>query len=90
MKAALARLFEVAARNTGQSKIVARFLLAWWNGSTFGGFDLSDLFVLDADLAEDMATVFAHLSKRSCAAYADAYGFGREIGKLASRYLPAS
>lgn len=88
VEAALARLFEVAFRHSGQSRVVAQFLLAWWNGSTFGGFVISDLFRLDADLAADAATVFTHLSRRSTAAYVDAYGFGKEMRQLAERYLP--
>jgi len=86
VQAALARLFEVAFRHSGQSRIVAQFLLAWWNGGAWGGFVVSDLFRLDADLAVDVGTVFKHLSQRSGAAYIDAYGFGPEMRQLVDRY----
>lgn len=90
VEAALARLFEVAFRHSGQSGIVAQFLLAWWNGGAWGGFVVSDLFGLDADLAADIATVFTHLSRRSTAAYVDAYGFGPQMRRLVDRYRPRS
>jgi hypothetical protein len=35
--AALERLIQVAQGDTGQSRIVANFLLAWWNAEECGG-----------------------------------------------------
>ena len=40
--AALERLIDIAQRDTGQSRRVADFLLAWWNAGECGGFDLTD------------------------------------------------
>ncbi len=40
-KAAFHRLVAIAQRDTGQSRRVADFLLAWWNAGECGGFDLT-------------------------------------------------
>lgn len=50
--AALHRLLAVAKGDTGQSGVVARFLLGVYNGSDFK-FDLTDLRYLDSNLVED-------------------------------------
>jgi ParB/RepB/Spo0J family partition protein len=54
---ALNRLIDIARRETGQSKRVADFLLAWWNATSCGGFDLSDLWGVDIEIADDMVEV---------------------------------
>ena len=54
---ALGRLCEVAKRDTGQSRRVANFLLAWHNAPENGGWDPVDLWNLDTDLAQDVLTV---------------------------------
>lgn len=54
---ALNRLIDIARRDTGQSKHVADFLLAWWNATSCGGFDLSDLWGVDLEIADDMIEV---------------------------------
>ena len=41
---AVDRLFEIASSDTGQSARVARFLMAWWNGTDLGDFPIADLF----------------------------------------------
>ena len=43
-RTALERLIRVAQSDTGQSRIVANFLLAWWNAAECGGFDLTDVW----------------------------------------------
>jgi hypothetical protein len=50
--AALQRLIKVAQGDTGQSGVVARFLLGLYNGPDFK-FDLTDLRYLDSNLVED-------------------------------------
>jgi hypothetical protein len=55
-EAALRRLLPVAQRDTGQSSVVARFLLNLYNGERFP-FDLTDLRRLDFDLFEDCMAV---------------------------------
>ncbi|WP_226998738.1 DUF7673 family protein [Tardibacter chloracetimidivorans] len=81
-QAALDRLLTVALSDTGQSRITANFLLAWWNASDWGGFDIADLFSVDRAIAADMTTLFAFLGQQGVATYADAFGRRAEIVKL--------
>ena len=55
--AALGRLCAIARRDTGQSRRVANFLLAWHNAAENGGWDPSDLWNVDTAVAEDLLTV---------------------------------
>ncbi|KXV21952.1 hypothetical protein AD933_00710 [Acetobacter malorum] len=57
-RAALARLIKIAKGDTGQSRRVADFLLAWWNAGSCGSFDLTSLWALDRAIVEDMTVVF--------------------------------
>lgn len=61
--AAVRRLLVVAQRDTGQSKRIASFLLSWWNATNCGGFDLTDLWCVDHDLAIDMLTTIAMVAR---------------------------
>lgn len=72
-RAAFERLLEIARSDTGQSQRVADFVLAWWNATDLGGFDIADLFAVDRAIAEDMATVFTWLSRLNNARYPEAY-----------------
>lgn len=85
---ALVRLFELARHDSGQSRIAADFLLAWWNAQYHGGFDIAGLFSLDGAVARDIATVVAHLSRCSSAVHADAFGHGDEMLALIARWRP--
>ncbi len=73
MHAALDRLLGVARHDTGQSRRVANFILAWWNADSLGGFDLSDIFAVDREIARDMATVVRRLAGAPVAEYPEAY-----------------
>jgi ParB family chromosome partitioning protein len=53
---ALAQLLAVARRDTGQSRRVADFLLAWHNAQENGGWDPADLWAVDAKIADEMLT----------------------------------
>lgn len=53
---ALHRLVEVARRDTGQSQVCGRFLLAIYNSYAFP-FNLTDLRMLDRSLWEDCISV---------------------------------
>jgi hypothetical protein len=66
---ALQRLLKIARSDTGQAKRVADFILAWWNADSLGGFDIADLFALDAKIAADVATVFSWLARQDEAVY---------------------
>ena len=51
---ALTRLIEIAQKDTGQSRRVADFLLAWHNAAENGGWDVTDLWNVDQSIADDM------------------------------------
>jgi hypothetical protein len=72
-RAAFERLLRYARSDTGQSRRVANFILAWWNAEDLGGFDIADVFAVDMAIGQDMATVFTWLAGRSNAEYPDAY-----------------
>lgn len=55
-EAALRRLLPVAQRDTGQSSVIARFLLNLYNGDRFP-FDMTDLRRLDYELFDDCIAV---------------------------------
>lgn len=69
---ALARLLNIAKSDTGQSKRVADFLLSWWNATSCGGFDLTDFWSVDAEIADDMLDVIGLV--RQTRAYPDILG----------------
>lgn len=69
---ALTRLITIAKRDNGQSKRVADFLLSWWNATSCGGFDLTDLWGVDAEIADDMLAVIGLI--RETRAHPDTLG----------------
>ncbi|MFJ3465715.1 ParB/RepB/Spo0J family partition protein [Achromobacter spanius] len=69
---ALTRLITIAERDTGQSKRVADFLLSWWNATSCGGFDLTNLWGVEAEIADDMLAVIGLI--RQTRAYPDTLG----------------
>jgi hypothetical protein len=70
---AFERLLDVARSDTGQSRRVADFVLAWWNPESLGRFDITDVFAVDRELATAMATVFSWLARQSTAVYPEEY-----------------
>ena len=78
---ALERLIGIAGGHTGQSGRVANFLLAWWNAGECGGFDLTDLWGVDADIAADMVAVFGLVAARG--QYPDTLGYGQQFEAIA-------
>ena len=63
-RAALDRLLAIARSDTGQSRRVANFLLAWWNAGSCGGFDLTDLWMGDRAIADDSLAVARLIAAR--------------------------
>lgn len=63
-KAALVRLYEVAQGDTGQCRIIVRFLAGLYNGSAYP-FDLTDLRSIDDALFEDCMSVL-RMDARHC------------------------
>lgn len=85
-KAALRHLLDIAASDTGQSRRVANFLLAWWNATDCGGFDFTDLWMLDREIAKDMLIIFAMLI--NCCSYPDNLGYGKEFESIVRAWRP--
>jgi hypothetical protein len=86
-KTALERLLDIARGDTGQSRKVANFLLAWWNAGECGGFDLTDVWGVDTAIAVDMLRVFALLA--ACRQYPDALGYGKQFDAIVRTWRPA-
>jgi len=85
-KAALERLIAIAQGNTGQSRRVADFLLAWWNAGECGSFDLTNLWGVDSDIASDMAEVFALIARVH--KYPDTLGYGEQFQQIVAEWRP--
>ena len=85
-KAALERLIAIAQSDTGQARRVADFLLAWWNAGECGGFDLTNLWSVDASIAEDMVIVFGYVARAN--AYPDALGFNVQFQSIVRGWRP--
>ncbi|MEO8130205.1 MAG: hypothetical protein ABJF23_33530 [Bryobacteraceae bacterium] len=77
---ALGRLCTILRRDTGQSRRVANFLLAWHNAEENGGRDPSDLWNVDAAVADDLLIILklASESRR----YSGDLGFEPEISAI--------
>jgi hypothetical protein len=78
--AALERLTDIAQRDTGQSRIVADFLLAWWNAGECGGFDLTDLWSVDSEIARDIVEIVRMIAQRH--QYPDTLGYRTQFNEL--------
>jgi len=83
-RAALDRLIRIAQGDTGQSRLVANFLLAWWNAGECGGFDLTDLWAVDEAIAADMLEVIAFVAR--CRRYPDTLGYDQQFQRLVSAW----
>ncbi|MDX0109027.1 hypothetical protein GOC33_24140 [Sinorhizobium meliloti] len=82
----LKKLLNIAHDDTGQGRRVANFLLAWWNAEALGGYDIADLFAVDREVSEDMATIFTYLAREEDAVYPTDYR--GEIKSLIKRWRP--
>ena len=84
MTAAEIKSFELlmsAARNdTGQSRRVADFLLAWWNATECGAWDPTSLWSLDVELGDAIVTLLGYINRSRC--YPDTLGYGPEFKEL--------
>lgn len=85
-QAALERLIRISQSNTGQSRRVASFLLAWWSATSCGGFDLTDLWAVDAAIAADMVTVFGLIANNQN--YPDVLGYADEFKPILQVWRP--
>lgn len=83
---ALERLLSIAASDTGQSRRVADFLLAWWNAGSCGGFDITTAWGLDTAIADDVISVFG-LAVR-CGSYPDTLGYSKGFERVVHAWRP--
>jgi len=83
---ALVRLVGIAQGDTGQSRRVADFLLAWWNAGSCGGFDLTNLWAIDTAIAADMVAVMGLVATHHN--YPDAYGLGPAFERIVNEWRP--
>ena len=86
MLASLYRLLALAQSDTGQARRAANFLLSWWNASSCGGFDLTDLWAVDREVADDMLVVAAFISRHN--EYPTAFGLGPQFEHLVVLWRP--
>lgn len=84
--AALWRLIEHAKRDTGQSRCVADFLLAWGNPAQCGGFDFTTMWGCDEEIVEDMIAVFAYVARNN--RYPDTLGFEADFAAIIHEWRP--
>lgn len=73
-ESAMNRLLQIANTDSGQGGKVADFLLSWWNASTCGGFDLTNLWAVDKVIADDMMTIIQFIHENHNY-YPNEYGF---------------
>lgn len=85
-RVALERLIRIANGDTGQSRRVADFLLAWWNAGNCGSFDLTELWALDDAITADMTTVFAFIARVS--KYPDSLGYEADFKAIVRAWRP--
>ena len=85
-KAALERLLAVAGYDSGQSRRVANFLLSWWNAVSYGKFDPTDMWGLDADIRIDVVTVLIFIAGHQT--YPDTPGYGPQFDRLVAEWRP--
>lgn len=83
---ALTRLLSVAKSDTGQSRLVANFLLSWWNATACGGFALNDLWGLDTVLRNDVQIVMGFIARKQV--YPDTLGLADDFQELIKTWRP--
>ena len=66
---------------------MANFLLAWWNAHECGGFDLTELWGVDSEIAQDMLLVFTWLAGGN-RHYPDALAYGTQFQQIVRRWRP--
>jgi len=83
---ALERLLDIARSDTGQSRRVADFLLAWWNAGSCGSYDITNGWALDTAIAEDVCTVFRLATFSNT--YPDSLGYGPQFEAVVRAWRP--
>ncbi len=82
-RSATARLLAIANSDTGRSRRLADFLLAWRNGSHLGHFPIEHLWNVDRAISADMMmTILNFLTEQPSAVYANAFDYEDEMREL--------
>ncbi len=81
---ALMRLLRIAGSDTGQARVVADFLLAWWNPTANGRFDFVDLWSVDQEIEEDILLLLSVAVKLR--EYPDTLGYSEEFQQLVGEW----
>lgn len=84
--AALERLLAHAQGDSGQSRLVADFLLAWRNSASCVAFDLASLWSLDAAIVANMTVVFGLIGRLR--RYPDSMGYEAEFKAIVHAWRP--
>ncbi len=82
---AIEHLLAIAQRDTGQSKRVADFLLAWHNSAENGGWDPCDLWSLDNAIADEIVMLIAFIGSNP-GMYLPNWGYEPEITAVWKRW----
>ncbi|MGF6265285.1 hypothetical protein OKW34_000015 [Paraburkholderia youngii] len=85
-KQALENLLKIAQGDTGQSRHVADFLLAWWNAGQCGSYDLTTGWAVDEAIAEDMCVVLRLATRAN--SYPDTLGYGPQFEAVVREWRP--
>ncbi|KRB16382.1 hypothetical protein ASD99_08425 [Mesorhizobium sp. Root695] len=80
------RLFLVAEQDTSASRVAANFLLAWWNAGNLGGFDPTDLWLLDHDNTNDVVRLISLIGQTRI--YPDAFVPRERVVTLVKAWRP--
>lgn len=83
---ALERLIGHAKRDSGQSRRVADFLLAWWNAGQCGGFDFTAMWSCDESIVADMIAVLGFVGRNNI--YPDTLGFEADFDAIVREWRP--
>jgi hypothetical protein len=82
-QAALECLVHIARGDSGQCRVAGNFLLVWWNAAEYGGFDLTNMWAVDAACGRHDRSVSA---ARSLPLYPDSLGYGPHFQIIARRW----
>ena len=85
-QSALERLIRIARGDSGQCRVVANFLLAWWNAAECGALTRTELWAVDSKIAAEHARCFEQLLHRR--KYPDSLGYGSEFESIVNRWRP--